>query len=145
MAEAEGIPLPTPADERPRPAGAGLAKRALSTLILLPAFLAIVLVGPIWLFAAIVGLAQGALISLALTMIVLRSPDPHVAARLSGMVQGVGYTRAATGPLLAGLIRGWTGGWHGVVLFSSALVCILVPAGIGAGRAKHVNATSLPS
>jgi len=60
MAEAEGIPLPTPADERSRSAGAGLVKRALSTLILLPAFLAIVLVGPIWLFAATIVLLSAA-------------------------------------------------------------------------------------
>jgi phosphatidate cytidylyltransferase len=60
MAEAEGIPLPTPADERSRSARAGLVKRVLSTVILLPVFLAIVLVGPVWLFAATIVLVGAA-------------------------------------------------------------------------------------
>jgi hypothetical protein len=44
-----------------------------------------------------------------MTTIVLRSRDPHVAAHLSGMAQCVGYLLAAVGPLIVGLIRGWTG------------------------------------
>jgi phosphatidate cytidylyltransferase len=60
MAEAERIPLPTSMDERTGSAGAGLVKRVLSTLILLPVFLAIVLVGPIWLFAATIVLLGAA-------------------------------------------------------------------------------------
>ena len=36
------------------------------------------------------------LVDIALALIVLRSRDAHVAANLSGMAQGVGYTLAAT-------------------------------------------------
>ena len=54
MARAEGVPLPT-AVETPTPSRrAGLFKRVLSTLILLPVFLAIVMAGPIWPFGTTV-------------------------------------------------------------------------------------------
>lgn len=60
MAEAEGVPLPTPVEASTASRGAGLLKRALSTLILLPVFLAIVLSGPLWLFGATVVLIAAA-------------------------------------------------------------------------------------
>ena len=48
MAEVRGVPLPAPIE-----AGfGGLLKRTISTLVLLPIFLAIVIAGPAWLFAA---------------------------------------------------------------------------------------------
>jgi phosphatidate cytidylyltransferase len=50
MAKAEGVPLPAPVETAAR--GAGLFKRLLSTLILLPILLWIVMAGPAWLFAA---------------------------------------------------------------------------------------------
>src|SRR4029453_4792462 len=51
----------------------------------------------------ILGLGQGAALSLALLMIVLRAGDDHTAARLSSMAQGFGYLLAAAGPLGMGL------------------------------------------
>jgi len=54
MAQADGVPIPAPVDTVTPPRGAALLKRALSTLILLPAFLAIVMAGPVWLFGATV-------------------------------------------------------------------------------------------
>jgi CP family cyanate transporter-like MFS transporter len=44
---------------------------------------------PVWMI--LLGLAQGAGIALALTLIVLRAPDGASAAALSGMVQSIGY------------------------------------------------------
>ena len=52
----------------------------------------------VWLWAALQGIGQGGLIAAAMTVIVLRSRDSHVAAQLSGMAQCVGYLLAATGP-----------------------------------------------
>lgn len=66
----------------------------------------------IWAWAVLLGVAQGGTFALALTLIVMRSPDADVAARLSGMAQGVGYLIAAGGPLLGGLLRAWTGGFQ---------------------------------
>ncbi len=52
MARAEGMPLPTPVETSPRSRGAALLKRVLSTLVLLPVFIWIVMAGPVWLFGA---------------------------------------------------------------------------------------------
>ena len=50
MTRADGVPLPTPMDTRTPSRGGALLQRVLSTLILLPIFLAIVMAGPLWLF-----------------------------------------------------------------------------------------------
>ncbi|MGH8155652.1 MAG: CynX/NimT family MFS transporter, partial [Rhodanobacteraceae bacterium] len=57
-----------------------------------------------WVLAVLQGIGQGAMFSIALTVIVLRSPDAHVAAELSSMAQTVGYIIAAIGPLLVGVL-----------------------------------------
>ncbi len=94
----------------------------------------------VWLWAVLQGMGQGGLIAVAMTTIVLRSRDPHVAAHLSGMAQCVGYLLAAVGPLIVGLIRGATGSfaWSAVLFvllgFGAAI------NGWNAGRALHVNA-----
>ncbi|MBI4610403.1 MAG: phosphatidate cytidylyltransferase [Candidatus Rokubacteria bacterium] len=54
MARAEGVPLPGSVEAAAPPPGAALLKRVLSTLILLPAFVGIVMLGPLWLFGATV-------------------------------------------------------------------------------------------
>ena len=67
---------------------------------------------PLW--VALFGLAQGSGFALALTLIVLRSATPLVAARLGGVAQCLGYLVAAAGP-------------------SSSVPCTTSPAA-GAGR-----------
>jgi len=52
MEEAEGVPLPAVVEARAASRSAGLLKRVLSTLVLLPVFLAIVMAGPLWLYGA---------------------------------------------------------------------------------------------
>jgi CP family cyanate transporter-like MFS transporter len=91
-----------------------------------------VLLGPNWtalLWASILGVAQGASLSLALLVIVLRSRDSDTAAALSGMAQSGGYLLAATGPLVMGLLHGLTDGWTMPLLFLLAVaVLIWIPA-----------------
>ena len=94
----------------------------------------------VWFWAAIQGMGQGSLIAVALTVIVLRSPDVHTAARLSSMAQGVGYVLAATGPLLVGLIRDWAGGFAAAGGLFVALGLGAALAGFGAGRNLLVRA-----
>jgi CP family cyanate transporter-like MFS transporter len=65
----------------------------------------------LWLWAVLQGLGQGGQFSVALLLIVLRSPDAPTAARLSGMSQGVGYTLASLGPLALGLSHDLLGDW----------------------------------
>ncbi|MEP6559019.1 MAG: cyanate transporter, partial [Burkholderiales bacterium] len=86
--------------------------------------------------------AQGGSFALALTLIVLRSPDSQVAAQLSGMAQGVGYLIAACGPMLAGLLRGWTGDFSATWWLFVAIGTVAVAAGLGAGRARMVQTTT---
>jgi MFS transporter, CP family, cyanate transporter len=94
-------------------------------------------------WAVLQGVGQGGLIAAAMTLIVLRSPDSHVAAHLSGMAQGVGYVLAAFGPLLVGLIRGWTGSFSESAFLFVALGLGVAVMGFGAGRALHVGARSV--
>lgn len=93
----------------------------------------------IWLWAVLLELALGAIFAIALTVIVLRSPDAHVAAQLSGMAQSIGYIIGSCGPLVAGLIRDWTGSWNVVAYFFSGVILLTAWAGLGAGRRRQVR------
>ncbi|WP_320672950.1 CynX/NimT family MFS transporter [Patulibacter defluvii] len=93
--------------------------------------------GPLWM--ALLGFAQGAGISLALTMIVLRTPDPEHAAALSGMAQTVGYLLAAGGPFALGALHDVSGGWTAPLVALMVLLVPLTVAGLGAGRRRTVG------
>lgn len=92
-----------------------------------------------WAFAGLLGLGQGAAFAVALTLIVLRAPDPATAARLSGMAQGVGYTLASCGPLAVGLVHQATGGWPATAVVWALISAGAVAAGLGAGRDRLVG------
>jgi len=96
----------------------------------------------LWGWAVLLGLGQGGTFALALTLIVLRSKDPHVAANLSSMAQGVGYTLASMGPFAVGLVHDLTGGWAAVGWIFAVLGIGAIVFGLGAGRALHVQASS---
>ena len=87
-----------------------------------------------WVWVCIYGIAQGTGFSLALTLMVLRSPDTAVAARLSGVAQLVGYTVAASGPVLLGVIHDLSGGWEWPIVVLIALLGPMLWVGLGAGR-----------
>ena len=57
MARAQGVPLAGSADQAVPSRGGGLVRRLLSTLVLLPLFVWMVAVGPVWLFGAVMVLA----------------------------------------------------------------------------------------
>jgi CP family cyanate transporter-like MFS transporter len=100
--------------------------------------------GGIWLWAVLLGIAQGGSFSLALTLIVMRSRDSHVAAQLSGMAQGVGYLIAACGPMLVGLLRGWTGSFDASAFLFGAIGITLLACALGAGRNRYVATVMVP-
>jgi CP family cyanate transporter-like MFS transporter len=86
-------------------------------------------------WVTVFGVAQGAGFAVALTLIVLRSPTPLVAARLGGVAQCLGYPVAAAGPLLFGALHDLTGGWRWPV---AALIALLVPmTWVGWGAARN--------
>ena len=89
--------------------------------------------------ATVQGFGQGGLIALAMTAIVLRSADADIAAGLSSMVQGVGYTLASLGPLLLGLIRERTGSYAGSALLFVVLGIAGAVCAYGAGRDLRIG------
>ncbi|MBC2884701.1 CynX/NimT family MFS transporter [Ochrobactrum sp. CM-21-5] len=92
-----------------------------------------------WLLAAVQGIGQGGLIAAAMMVIVLRSPDSHTAAHLSGMAQCVGYILAAVGPLVVGVIHSATGSFATCGLFFALLGLGAAVNGWLSGRARHVD------
>lgn len=89
------------------------------------------------LWSVLLGLGMS-VFSLALTVIALRSRNAADTARLSGMVQGIGYLLAGVGPFLFGLLHDLTGGWTvswGLVL---AVYAVQMVTGALAGRNRYV-------
>jgi CP family cyanate transporter-like MFS transporter len=80
------------------------------------------------------GISQGAALSLALLLMVLRAPDAATAARLSSMAQAGGYLIGAAGPLVMGLLYTSTGGWTAPMVFFLAMTVLALPPGLAAGR-----------
>ena len=87
-----------------------------------------------WLWAVLLGCGLGSAFSLALSLIVMRSPNMQVTAQLSAMAQGWGYALAAFGPLLVGLLRDWTGSYTSAAALIVALAVAMAWSGWGAGR-----------
>jgi CP family cyanate transporter-like MFS transporter len=83
----------------------------------------------VWLWMLSLGLAQGAGISLAMTMFVHRAGSSEASAALSGMAQAVGYLVAAIGPLAAGALRDATGGWTLPLILLAVCVAGLLSTG----------------
>ncbi len=98
----------------------------------------------VWPWAIIQGVGQGALTSVAMTLIVLRSRNAHVAAELSGMVQGVGYGVGAFGPLVVGLLYNPTFGFSHVEIFMGAVGMAMLYFGYTSGRQRYVSAELKP-
>lgn len=84
----------------------------------------------------LLGLGQGAALSLALYFTMARTGDPVTAASLSAFAQGVGYLVAAAGPLLIGLLHSAAGGWTVPVTILLAVFCAQQAAGWGAARER---------
>lgn len=97
----------------------------------------------VWLWAVLQGLAQGGLFALALTMVVLRAPDSHVAAHLSSMAQSIGYIPAGLAPLLIGLLHAWTGSMVVICILFALIGAALLWSGLGAARPAFVGARTI--
>ncbi len=98
--------------------------------------------GGLWGWAVVLGIGQGGTFALALTLIVLRSRDAHVAAHLSSMAQGVGYTLASAGPFAVGLVHDLSGGWNAVGWIFAVIGVAAIIFGLKAGRTQYVRASS---
>ncbi|WP_431679776.1 MFS transporter [Kitasatospora sp. KL5] len=111
---------------------AGLNAAGIAVLLLAP-------VSGAWVAAAVLGVAQGGSLGLALAFIVLRTDSAAGAAGLSGMSQAVGYLVAAAGPVGAGALRQLTGGWTVPLALLLVLAAAAGAAGWGAGRNTTVR------
>jgi CP family cyanate transporter-like MFS transporter len=114
-------------------------------LLVIGACFVLLLWGPLewqWLVALVMGLAMGAAFALAVMFMVLRAPDGHRAAQLSSMAQSVGYTMAAAGPLLMGVLHDLTGDWTGAGVMFPVVGVIAAAAGALAGRDRFVGRLS---
>lgn len=100
------------------------------------------IIGPlqgVWVWAALLGLGQGSLTALALTMISLRSHSTHMALRVSGMMQGLGYGLGSAGTLLVGQILTATGDVTPVATLFAATSLACAVFGWLAGRPRLIQ------
>ncbi|MEQ8392558.1 MAG: MFS transporter [Thalassospira sp.] len=92
-----------------------------------------------YLWAVCLGLGQGSMISIALTLVGMRGADPQTSARLSGMAQSVGYLFAAIGPVLFGALHDLLGDWQVALYFLFVVVAIQLVAAMRAGSVEKIG------
>ena len=91
-----------------------------------------------WIF--VLGLGQGAALSLAIYFTMARAPDPAAAASLSAFAQGTGYLVATAGPLTIGFLHVATGSWTIPIAVLLAVTGAQLLAGWLAARARTLPA-----
>jgi MFS transporter, CP family, cyanate transporter len=100
--------------------------------------LAIAPVRASYLWMTLLGLGQGASISLSLSYIAWRSPDARHTAHVSTMAQGFGYLLASLGPIGIGLLHTASGNWTVPLIVLGALLVPQLIAGALASRERYV-------
>jgi CP family cyanate transporter-like MFS transporter len=92
-------------------------------------------------FAAltIIGVGSGASLSIAYTLISLRSSEDLTTAKLSGMVQSAGYVLAALGPLVFGIYMDVFGNWNFLIWFLLIMTVQFLGFGLPAGRDRKIQ------
>jgi CP family cyanate transporter-like MFS transporter len=91
-----------------------------------------------YLWMTLLGLGQGASLSLSLSYIAWRSPDTRHTAHVSTMAQGFGYLLASAGPIGIGAIHDVSGSWTVPLAVLGALLVPQVISGALASRERHV-------
>ena len=86
----------------------------------------------------LIGIGSGASLSIAYTLISLRSAEAVTTARLSGMVQSAGYILAALGPLVFGISLDLFDNWDLLIWMLLAMTVQFVVLGMPAGRDKKI-------
>lgn len=109
-----------------------LVAAALMGVLAAPAELQFVMVGAL-------GVVQSAGFGLGMALMVIRAAGPQSAGRLSAMSQGLGFALASLGPLAAGFLHEWSGGWNATFWALSAEAVLLAGAGYCAVRGAAVS------
>ena len=74
-----------------------------------------------------------------LVLINLRTRSHHTSTALSGVVQTIGYSVGALGPLLVGVLHNSTDSWTAPLLFLLATTAIAAVTGVMLARARYVE------
>ena len=91
----------------------------------------------LWLVVA--GVGSGASLVVALTFVAERSRTTADAARLSGMVQSVGYLLGIIGPIGAGALFQATGEWSSTLVALVVVSLVQLVVSLFAGRDAYVE------
>lgn len=91
-----------------------------------------------WLWVALCGAGQG-IFPACLALINLRTRTHDGSIALSGFAQFIGYTIAALGPLLVGVLHNLTGGWAASLILLAATSALFVYFGIVLRRPTFVE------
>ena len=94
--------------------------------------------GQPWVWVVVAG-AGSSIISVALTLVNLRTRTEQGTGQLSGFAQGSAYLFAGIGPILVGYLHGATNGWVAPGLFLAALGLLGAAAGVIAVRPVSVE------
>lgn len=86
----------------------------------------------------VIGLGLGASLSIAYTLISLRTAEDRTTAKLSGMVQSSGYVLAALGPMLFGISLDFFNNWNLLIYFMIFFSVQFLLFGIPAGRDRKI-------
>ncbi len=86
----------------------------------------------------LIGLGLGASLSIAYTLISLRTAEDRTTAKLSGMVQSSGYVLAALGPMLFGISLDFFNNWNLLIYFMIFFSVQFLLFGLPAGRDRKI-------
>ena len=103
---------------------------AASGIVLLPAGM------PVWICLG--GLASGASLSTAITLMAVRARDHEGASALSGMAQSIGYTLAAIGPFAFGALHDVSDTWTVPLVLLLVALGAQFAAGLAVGPERYV-------
>jgi CP family cyanate transporter-like MFS transporter len=87
---------------------------------------------------AVVGISLGSSVSLAYTLIGLRTKNERTTASLSGMVQSTGYYLAAMGPLLFGIAFDIFHNWNFLIYLMLSCSILFIYFGSRSGKAVQI-------
>ncbi|SFB61006.1 CynX/NimT family MFS transporter [Algoriphagus aquimarinus] len=87
---------------------------------------------------AVVGFCMGSSLSIAYTLIALRTAEDQTTAKLSAMVQSSGYYLAALGPLLFGVSLDLFDNWNILIFFLLFFALVFTFFGMSAGRDRKI-------
>ncbi|WP_176057282.1 MFS transporter [Paraburkholderia sp. BCC1876] len=79
-----------------------------------------------WLWVGVAGAGLGGTFSLTLVTAMDHSADHRVAGKLVAFTQGVGFVVAAIAPMLAGMVRSWTGSFGAAWVMLAACVVAMI-------------------